>query len=393
MLPINTLKKEIPELINFKEHTFEPYNKMALNFLLEFSEKLKENKLIYKYPDLFHLIFWTKHKFNQLYNIKKNNLKLGRGIIFHLCPSNVPTNFIYSFFFGLIRGNSNIVKIPSKNFKQKEIILNTLKNLFKKKKFRMFKNSNIFIQYDDKLLTEKISSICDGRLIWGGDKKINEVSKIWTPERSIDLKFADRYSFSIFDVKKMKSLSKLDLLKIIKKFYIDSYSFGQAACNSPHFIFWIGKNDKILKNKFWSLLNKTVSLKEFNNKDMFNKYAKLLEDIVYNKNFMKINKFSNKIYVINVKKKVKNIENIRGINGTFYQLNCPNLNSLNNYITKKCQTVSYYGFKKNHLEIFIKKNKPIGIDRIVPIGKSLDIDFYWDGYNCIEELSRYIRIE
>jgi hypothetical protein len=236
MLSNNKLKKEIPELKSFNIHTFEPYNNLALNFLLEFSNKLKENKLIYKYPDLFHLIFWSKNKFNQLSKTKKNNLKLGRGTIFHLFPSNIPTNFIYSFFFGLISGNSNIVKIPSKKFKQKEIILNTIKNLFKKKKFKMFKNSNVFIEYDDKILTEKISSVSDGRLIWGGDKKINDVSKIWTPERSIDLKFADRYSFSIFDVKKMKSLNKLDLLKIIKKFYIDSYSFGKAACNSPLFV-------------------------------------------------------------------------------------------------------------------------------------------------------------
>jgi len=34
-------------------------------------------------------------------DFRNNQLRLGRGLIFHICPSNVPTNFAYSFFFGL----------------------------------------------------------------------------------------------------------------------------------------------------------------------------------------------------------------------------------------------------------------------------------------------------
>ena len=35
-------------------------------------------------------------------------------MIFHITPSNIPTNFAYSFIFGLLTGNSNIVKVPTK---------------------------------------------------------------------------------------------------------------------------------------------------------------------------------------------------------------------------------------------------------------------------------------
>ena len=54
--------------------------------------------------------------------------------------------------------------------------------------------------------------------------------------------------------------------------------------------------------------------------------------------------------------------------------------------------MSYFGFKKNELQNFVYKNNLSGIDRIVPIGKALDIDFNWDGYDLIRSLSRLVTI-
>ena len=43
-------------------------------------------------------------------------------------------------------------------------------------------------------------------------------------------------------------------------------------------------------------------------------------------------------------------------------------------------------------EEMIRSGKP-GIDRIVPVGKAMDIGVYWDGYDIIGTLSRKIMIE
>ena len=51
--------------------------------------------------------------------------RLGLGLVFHITPSNIPTNFAYSLLFGLINGNSNIIKVPSKEFPQISIIYDT----------------------------------------------------------------------------------------------------------------------------------------------------------------------------------------------------------------------------------------------------------------------------
>ena len=52
----------------------------------------------------------------------------------------------------------------------------------------------------------------------------------------------------------------------------------------------------------------------------------------------------------------------------------------------------YFGFEIAELKEFIENSNLRGIDRIVPIGKSLDFSVNWDGFNLIQALSRSIQI-
>jgi len=381
----------------FNINVSEPFNNQSIDFLSDFSKELKKEKKIYKYPDLIYLVFWTSYK--KIGEAKKKflsrNIRLGRGLIFHICPSNVPTNFIYSFFFGLLSGNSNIVKVPSKTFPEKNIILFIINKLFKKKKYSGLKNSNFFIQYDEKIEnTQKISSICDGRVIWGGDKTINEVRKIWIPERAIELTFADRYSLSILNLNKLRKTKDHEIKLIAKKFFYDSYMMNQSACNSPHFVFWVGKKNNNLQQKFWKELNYIVEQKFILDESVvLNKYSNLIKNMIDQKNFQNIKLFKNNLYVVNPNKNIKNIENVRGISGIFFQKNIASIIELKKFITKKCQTVTYFGLNKKQIESFVLKNNLFGIDRVVPIGKALDINLVWDGYDVIDSLSRTIALE
>ena len=99
-------------------------------------------------------------------NLKKKfsskELRLGLGLIFHVTPSNVPTNFAYSLIFGLLTGNSNIVKVPSKNFPQIDIICAVLKKVLKFKKYSIIKKMITIIRYSkNDEFSKKISSISD----------------------------------------------------------------------------------------------------------------------------------------------------------------------------------------------------------------------------------------
>ena len=394
----NKILYKIIDNKNFKIKVFRPFNKLCIDFLEDFSKKLKNYKNLKSYPDLIYLMFWCrKEKIKKLENsLTDNQYRLGRGLIFHICPSNVPTNFIYSLFFGLLSGNSNIVKISSKNSKEKSIIISILKNIFDKPKYKVLKNSNILTEYkaSNTRNTEIFSSVCDARVIWGGNKAINDIRKFWIPERSIDITFADRYSISMINLEILKNLNLNNLKILAKKFYYDSYLMNQAACNSPHFVFWVGKKNSKLQNAFWKELNDVVENNFiFDDIHIMDKYTNLMKNIIEHDKFNKINMYKNNLYVIDINQKVNTIENIRGKNGTFFQKNINNLSKIKHSISKKCQTLTYFGFEKKELEVFLLNNNLSGIDRAVPIGNALNINPIWDGFNVLNELSRIITIE
>ena len=97
MLDKNKIIHELSKNKNFNVNVFKPFNDLILDFLNDFSNELKKHKEAYLYPNLIYLIIWTSKK--RVEELKKKfgsgEIRIGRGLIFHICPSNVPTNFIY----------------------------------------------------------------------------------------------------------------------------------------------------------------------------------------------------------------------------------------------------------------------------------------------------------
>ena len=57
--------------------------------------------------------------------------------------------------------------------------------------------------------------------------------------------------------------------------------------------------------------------------------------------------------------------------------------------TSRCQTISFLGeHLENDLRELVKKYCPSGVDRSVPMGKTLNFSLIWDGYDLIREMSR-----
>ena len=122
------------------------------------------------------------------------------------------------------------------------------------------------------------------------------------------------------------------------------------------------------------------------------KYTKFCEDMT-NDYFLDGKIYGQGIYVVRLKKIKKSIEKFRGKWGYFYEYTIKDLNEFSKLITKKFQTISYYGFEKKYFENFFKSNFVDGVDRIVPIGSGLNIDLIWDGYDIIKTLSKVKNIE
>ena len=376
-----------------------PFSKLSIRFLEDLSGEIRKVNKIHSYPELVYLMMWCNKK--NLLRLKQKHksfsFKIGRGIVFHVCPNNVPVNFIYSFIIGLLSGNSNIVKLPSKNFKEKNILLRSVKRLFNLKRYQDLKKSNLFINYDheqENFVTEHISSKSDARIIWGGDKTVEKLKKISTPARCIDICFADRYSASVINGKKFNSLKQFSLDLLARKYFYDVYSMDQLACNSPHFLFWIGKISEKNKNYFFEKISNIAQNKfNFDEIHMMNKYSNLTDKIMEFKNIGNIKMYENYLYTVEINNQKIDIENIRGVNGIIFQLHIQNLNKLSNYVKKKCQTITYFGLRKNEFENLITKHNLLGADRIVEIGKAFNFDLVWDGIDTINILSRAVSVE
>ena len=383
--------------VKLSEITTTPYNKIVCDFLGEFSNVLLNNKLSQKFPDLKTLAFWCRKK--NILNLKQkfntSNTRVGLGLIFHVTPSNIPTNFAYSLIFGLITGNSNIVKVPSKKFEQVSIVCECLKKILKRKKFSNIRKMISIVRYsnNDKF-TEKISSFCKARLIWGGNETIKNIRMFKLQERAIDIAFADRYSFCAIDANKFLKLNVYESNMLINKFYNDTYLVDQNACSSPHLVVWLGKNMLKARSKFWTSLYNLIK-KKYNMPEIasIDKYNNLCEAALKYKNLKKHEKYGNLIYTVILKNLDKNLDSQRGKWGFFYEYNAKNLNEISKWINNKYQTLTYFGLEKKSLKSFVLNNKLSGIDRIVPIGQGLEISLYWDGYDINKTLSRVVDIK
>ena len=120
---------------NYENKNMLPYNSKVLDLIIDFSKELNLNKKTEKYPDIKTLAFFCRKA--NIYKLKErfvsNETRLGLGLVFHITPSNIPTNFAYSLIFGLLTGNSNIVKVSSKKFEQIDLICDALNRVLKKK--------------------------------------------------------------------------------------------------------------------------------------------------------------------------------------------------------------------------------------------------------------------
>ena len=123
---------------------------------------------------------------------------------------------------------------------------------------------------------------------------------------------------------------------IAKNFFYDGYIIIKKPGNSPHFVFWLGKKDLELQNKFWKKLNEVVENKfKFDEVQAVEKYTNLLSNIINYKSFSKIKILkNNNIFVLSSDKKIDQIENIRGVNGTFFQKNINKLTDLKDYVSR-----------------------------------------------------------
>lgn len=367
-----------------------PFDDSIVDFLNEVSRILMKDPRSKAYSDVITFGFWIRKgsvlKLKERFE-KRDGVHLGKGIAFHIAPSNVPVNFAYSLVAGLLNGNANVVRVPSKDFPQVTILTDAF-NIVLRQKPEM-QPYVLCVRYGrDKDINDLFSSIADVRITWGGNNTIAELRKSPLPPRSGEITFADRYSLAVIDSDSYLAVE--NKAAVAQDFYNDTFFSDQNACTSPRLIVWTGDRIEEAKKVFWGEEHKLVQQKyNFQSIQGVNKLTKSFLIAVAEPGVKVEDHADNLIVRVKIPEITDYLMDYRDNSGYFYEYDCKDIMDLVPLCNdKRCQTIGYIGDKDVILPLIQSGVK--GIDRVVPMGKTMDFDLIWDGYNLPALLTRTV---
>lgn len=374
-----------------------PFSDCILNYLNALSSSLLRDRLSRLYPDLITFAYFCRKanllKLREQY-LRPGELRLGRGILFHIAPGNVPINFGYSLVAGLLAGNANIVRVSSKAFPQVDLVITHLHELAESTQWDDVSQRIVLVRYaHDSKATSFFSSMADVRIIWGGDATISAIREHAIPARSFDVCFADRYSIAVINPDAVMSATEAEIKRLAENFYNDTYLFDQNACSAPHCVFWLKKDSlDAAKKRFWGALHDCAyskyTLQPVMSVDKLTAFYREAAELPCKAVPMP----DNVVMRVELLDLPEHIDHYRCSCGFFSEVTVNSLNEIAGSVTRRYQTLAYYGLEKQTLHHFIMQNRLQGIDRVVPIGETTSFSLTWDSYNLVDTLSRVCSV-
>ena len=374
-----------------------PFADEVLAFLSELSALLMKTPAARSYPDVITFAFFCRRA--HLEQLKADyegalDSRIGRGLSFHIAPSNVPINFAYSLVAALLAGNACVVKASSQDFPQTRMVCSAIRQLLEGTHQALENHVNVVIYPREKQeITEMFSAVCDSRIIWGGDETVRRVRMAALSPHANEVTFPDRYSLLAIKAEAVLQMDEKQLAAVAQGFYNDTYLTDQNACTAPRLVYWLGSGESLLKaqERFWNAVHSYAkplypleAVVAVDKRIAAYRAALQLPDsrIVPTKD--------NLIVRIRLDRLTPEIEKNRCAGGFFLEYAAETLEDLAPVVERKYQTLSYLGLEADTLRRFVREHRLTGIDRIAPVGATMDFALTWDGIDLIRTLSRSI---
>jgi len=367
------------------------FSEEVLAFLDDLSKTLRALPEYRTFPDLAALAFWCRRSsISAMFHNYENEFLTGRGMAFHIPPGNVPLNFAYSLAAGLLAGNSNAVKLPSGRFPQADLLCKALSELLTTVHPTLCRYVVCFRCGHDSPVLAALSNICAVRIIWGGDETISQIRRLPIPPRAVELTFADRYSLCV--IRSEAWLSASDKEALARRFFQDAYWSDQLACTAPKAVLWLGSGTQEARLDFWSRVS-SIAHTGYHMPDIMamrkREAALVLATECRGALLRSADNYAVRMEVPSLMPHY--LEFCPG-SGFFIECCADSLEALLPVSNEKCQTITAYGVERTEIEVFIKAQAPRGIDRVVPLGRSMEFALRWDGYDLIRTMSRSVEI-
>ena len=393
--PVQVLYGSLENLVERPRISF--FDSNVVNFLSELSASLINDVESRKHGDVIAFAFWIRKSklANSASEYQKDRNRVGHGMTFHVAPANVPLNFAYSLVSSLLAGNRNIVRVPTKTYPQVEFLIDRLKVILQTSTYNDISHAICIVRYEknDKV-TKRLLSFSDFKIVWGGDSTVKRIRSIDTPANCKEIVFPDRKSISVLDEQSLNNLDHKELVNFFEKFYTDCYLFDQNACSSPKIIFWLlGSQETFsIRQKFWDALHEIAEVRyDIEPRNQILKFTDLALFTANSCCRMVIGTPSSSLTVLSFEPS-ENPLSSRLVNrfGTFFQSDLERLEDLAPLLDSRIQTITYFGISPKAIANFVMDYRLAGVDRIVPVGKALDFDLIWDGYDLPRSLSRVV---
>lgn len=315
-----------------------------------------------------------------------------RGAVLHLPPTNVDTIFLYSWALSVLAGNCNIVRIPSQPDQATMWLTDLVCSVIREYGEEERQLFCAFPHESD--LVAQISARCDGRMIWGGDQKVLDVSRFPMRPDGLSLGFPDRTSIAAFSVQAYLAADDGARTKLIEGLYNDIYWFDQMGCGSPRILFWVGDGDHEAASED---LERRIAAKAADKGyqvdtsvalGKINLAAGALADGLA----ARMRHHSNALDVLDVADLDRLSQKKHG-GGMIYVQHARLLNEVAEWADHSLQTVVHFGFSRDDLKGLANALAGRGGFRLVPPGAALQFHPIWDGVPLVTHLTRQIVIQ
>ena len=374
-----------------------PFDEAVLSFLSDVSAALLRDRTAKAFPDVVTFAFFCRRA--NLEALKAGygaslRGRIGRGVSFHIAPSNVPINFAYSLAAALLAGNACVVKASSRDFEQTRIVCRVMDALLLEKHTALAPYVNVLIYPRERQdMTEALSAGCDARVIWGGDETVRRVRTAPLPPRAVEVTFADRYSLLAVDAQSVLDMDETRLRQTARDFYNDTYLTDQNACTSPRLVYWLGEGEtlKRAQERFWEAVRAYAAPRyPVEPVVAVDKLTAAYRAAAALDGARIVPMPDNTVVRVELSALTPEADAHRCAGGFFLEYAAQTLDDLVPIVKRSYQTLSYIGLDREKLSAFVLQNRLCGIDRITPVGHTMDFSLTWDGYDLIRALSRQV---
>ncbi|MGI5284113.1 acyl-CoA reductase [Nonomuraea polychroma] len=366
-------------------------------FLAAFGRRLLRPALARRHPELGSLGFFLRPSelARTLESMAGEHVRVPRGLIFHIPPANVDTVFVYSWALSALMGNRNVVRLSPRSGAVAEAIVETLHEALAEADPVVGETQRI-VSYDRSAVevTAALSAACDLRVVWGGDRTVQDVRRHPLPPHARDLTFPDRSSFAVIRAAAWLCAPRAARVTAAEGFVNDAYWFDQAACSSPRTVFWVGSQSdcdaaradfldhvsRVVMARGWTVdaamaVEKRVAT-----------YGLAAEGDAESVEFR-----GNALANVTLAAAARAPRRWLGA-GTFAHARLGSAAELVGLVERRDQTLTHFGFGRPELEELARALAGRGVDRMVPVGGALSFHRVWDGVDLPAEFTRLVTV-